>query len=113
MAGGGVDGAGILNVVGSSEGSDDSGGVAGAFADVGGKMGLVLSVVDDEVGNTVVVVDESIGGLIRYCPLSVKLLLDLVNCFGIEVGLVEEVSAVSFCSVSESDGDVFRILEGK
>ena len=58
---------------------------------------MVLVVVDDEVGDAVVVVDKSIGGFILYCPLSVKLLLDLVNCFGIEVGLVEEVGAVCFC----------------
>ena len=111
MAGGGVDGAGVLDVVGSSQGSDDSGGVARAFADVGGKMGLVLGVVDDEVGDAVVVVDESIRGVVRYCPLIVKLLLDLVNCFGIEVGLMEEVGAACLCGVGESNGDVFGILE--
>ena len=113
VAGGGVDRAGVLDVVGSPQGSNDGGGVARAFADVGGKMGLVLGVVDDEVGDAVVVMDESIRGFIRYCPLSVKLLLDLVNRFGIEVGLVEEVGAVGFCGVSESDGDVLRVLEGK
>ena len=48
-----------------------------------------------------------------YCPLSVELLLDLVNCFGIEVGLVKEVGAACFCGVSEPDGDVLGILEGE
>ena len=111
VAGGGVDGAGVLDVVGSSQGSNDSGGVARTFADVGGKMGLVLGVVDDEVGDAVVVVDESIRGVVRYCPLIVKLLLDLVNCFGIEVGLMEEIGAACLCGVGESNGDVFGILE--
>ena len=94
VTGGGVDGTGVLNVVGSSQGSDDGRGVARTLADVGGEVGLVLVVVDDEIGDAVVVVDESIGGFIRYCPLSIKLLLDLVNCFGIEVGLVKEVGTV-------------------
>ena len=111
MAGGGVDGTGVLDVVGSSQGSDDGGGVTRAFADIGGEMGLVFGVIDDEVGDAVVVVDESIRGFVRYCPLIVKLLLDLVNCFGIEVGLVEEVGTACLCGVSESDGDVFGILE--
>ena len=113
MMGGGVDGAGVLDVVGSSQDSDDGSGVARALVDVGSKMGLVLVIVDNKVGDTVVVVDESVRGFIRYCPLSVKLLLDLVNCFGIEVGLVEEVSAACFCGVGEPDGDVFGVLEGK
>ena len=111
MAGGGVDGTGVFDVVGSSQGSDDGGGVARAFVDIGGEMGLVFGVVDDEVGDTVVIVDESIRGVVRYCPLIVKLLLDLVNCFGIEVGLMEEVGAACFCGVGESDGDVFGVLE--
>ena len=111
MAGGGVDGAGVLDVVGSSQGSNDSGGVARTFVDIGGKVGLVLGVVDDEVGDAVVVVDESIRGVVRYCPLIVKLLLDLVNCFGIEVGLMEEVGAACLCGVGESNGDVFGVLE--
>ena len=111
VTGGGVDGAGVLNVVGSSQGSDDGRGVARAFVDVGGEVGLVLVVVDDEVRDAVVVVDESIRGFILYCPLSVKLLLDLVNCFGIEVGLVEEVGAACLCGVSEPDGNVFGVLE--
>ena len=113
VAGGGIDGAGVLDVVGSSQGSDDGGGVARALADVGSKVGLVFGIVDDEVGDAVVVVDESIGGFIRYCPLSIKLLLDLVNCFGIEVGLVEEVGAACFCGVSEPNGDVFGVLKGE
>ena len=111
--GSGVDGAGVLNVVGSSKSSDDGRGVARAFANVGGEVRLVFVVVDDEVGDAVVVVDESIRGSILYCPLSVKLLLDLVNCFGIEVGLMEEVSTACFCGVGESDGDVLGILEGE
>ena len=111
VTGGGVDGAGVLNVVGSSKSSDDGRGVAWAFANVGGEVRLVFVVVDDEVGDAVVVVDESIRGFIQYCPLSVKLLLDLVNCFGIEVGLVEEVGAACFCGVSESNGDVLGVLE--
>ena len=69
--------------------------------------------IDDEVGDAVVVVDESIRGFILYCPLSVKLLLDLVNCFGIEVGLVEKVGTARFCGVGEPNGDVFGVLEGK
>ena len=113
VTGGGVDGAGVLNVVGSSQGSNDSGGVARTFADVGGKMGLVLGVVDDEVGDAVVVVDKPIRGFIRYCPLSVELLLDLVNCFGIEVGLVEEVGVACLCGVGKPDGDIFGVLEGE
>ena len=113
MVGGGVDGAGVFDVVGSSQGSNDSGGVARALADVGGKMGLVLGIVDDEVGDAVVVMDKSIRGVIRYCPLSVELLLDLVNCFGIKVGLVEEVGAACLCGVSKSDGDVFGVLESE
>ena len=113
MVGGGIDGAGVLDVVGSSQSSDDGGGVARTFVDVGGKMGLVLGVIDDEVGDMVVVVDESIGGFIWYCPLSIKLLLDLVNCLSIEIGLVEEVGTTGFCGVGESDGDVLHILEGK
>ena len=94
VTGGGIDGAGVLNVVGSSQGSDDGRGVARTLADVGGEVGLVLVVVDDKVGDAVVIVDESIGGFILYCPLSVKLLLDLVNCFSIEVSLVKEVGVV-------------------
>ena len=113
VTGGGIDGTGVLDVVGSSKSSDDGGGVTRAFADVGGKVRLVFVVVDDEVGDTVVVVDESIRGFIRYCPLSVKLRLDLVNCFGIEVGLVEEVGSARFCGVGEPNGDVFGVLEGK
>ena len=113
MAGGGIDGAGVFDMVGSSQGSDDSGGVTRALVDIGSEMGLVLGVIDDEVGDAVVVVDESIRGFIRYCPLSVKLLLDLVNCFSIEVSLVEEVGAACFCGVSESNGDVFGVLEGE
>ena len=111
VAGGGVDGAGVLDVVGSSEGSNDGRGVTRAFANVGGEVRLVFVIVDDEVGDAVVVVDESIRGFIRYCPLSVELLLDLVNCFGIEVGLVEKVSAACFCGVGESDGDVLGVLK--
>ena len=111
VTGGGVDGAGVLNVVGSSKSSDDGRGVARAFANVGGEVRLVFVVVDDKVGDAVVVVDESIRGFILYCPLSVKLLLDLVNCFGIEVGLVEEVGAACFCGVGESNGDVLGVLE--
>ena len=113
VTGGGVDGTGVLDVIGSSQSSDDGRGVARAFADVGGEVRLVFVVVDDEVGDTVVIVDESVGGFIRYCPLSVKLLLDLVNCFGIEVGLVEEVGTARFCGVGEPDGDVFGVLEGE
>ena len=113
VARGGIDGAGELDVVGSSQGSDDSGGVFWAFADVGGNVRLVFSFVDDEVGDAVVIVDKPIGGFIWYCPLSIELFLDLVNCFGIEVSLVEEVSAMYFCSVSKSDGNVFGILEGE
>ena len=113
VTGGGVDGAGVLDVVGSSKGSNDSRGVTRAFTDVGGEVRLVFVIIDDEVGDTVVVVDESIRGFILYCPLSVKLLLDLVNCFGIEVGLVEKVGTARFCGVGEPDGDVFGILEGK
>ena len=113
VAGGGVDGAGVLNMVGPSESSDDGRGVTRAFANVGGEVRLVFVVIDDEVGDAVVVVDESIRGFILHCPLSVKLLLDLVNCFGIEVGLVEEVGTARFCGVGKSDGDVFGVLEGK
>ena len=113
VTGGGVDGAGVLDVVGSSKSSDDGRGVARAFADVGGKVRLVFVVVDDEVGDAVVVVDESIRGFVRYCPLIIKLLLDLVNCFGIEVGLMEEVGTACFCGVGESDGDVFGVLKGE
>ena len=40
VTGGGVDGTGVLNVVGSSKGSDDGRGVAGAFADVGGVVNI-------------------------------------------------------------------------
>ena len=109
--GSGVDGAGVLNVVGSSKSSDDGRGVARAFANVGGEVRLVFVVVDDEVGDAVVVVDESIRGFVLYCPLSVKLFLDLVNCFGIEVGLVEKVSAACFCSIGESNSDVLGVLE--
>ena len=76
-------------------------------------MRLVFSFVDDEVGDAVVIVDKPIGGFIWYCPLSIELLLDLVNCFGIEVSLVEEVSAMYFYSVSKSNGNVFGILEGE
>ena len=76
-------------------------------------MRLVFSFVDDEVGDAVVIVDKPIGGFIWYCPLSIELFLDLVNCFSIEVSLVEEVSAMYFCSVSKSDGNVFGILEGE
>ena len=113
VTGGGVDGAGVLDVIGSSQGSDDGRGVARALADVGGEVRLVFVVIDDEVGDAVVVVDEPIGRFILYCPLSVELLLDLVNCFGIEVGLVEEVGAACFCGVGESNGDVFGILKGE
>ena len=113
VTGGGIDGAGVLNVVGSSQGSDDGRRVTRALADVRGEVRLVFVVVDDEVGDAAVVVDESIRGFILYCPLSVKLLLDLVNCFGIEVGLVEKVSTARFCGVGKSDGDVFGVLEGK
>ena len=60
VMGGGVDGAGVLNVVGSSQGSDDGRRVARALADVGGEVRLVFVVVDDEVGDAIVVVDESI-----------------------------------------------------
>ena len=111
MAGGGIDGAGVFDMVGSSQGSDDGGGVTRALVDIGSEMGLVLGVVDDEVGDAVVVVDESIRGVVRYCPLIVKLLLDLVNCFGIEVGLMEEIGAACLCGVGESDGNVFGVLE--
>ena len=113
VTGGGIDGTGVLDVVGSSKSSDDGRGVARAFADVGGEVRLVFVVVDDEVGDAVVVMDESIRGFILYCPLSVKLLLDLVNCFGIEVGLVEKVGMACFCGVGKPDGDVFGVLEGK
>ena len=113
VTGGGVDGAGVLNVVGSSQGSDDGRRVARALVDVGGEVRLVFVVVDDEVGDAIVVVDESIRGFILYCPLSVELLLDLVNCFGIEVGLVKEVSAACFCGVSKPNGDVLGVLEGE
>ena len=113
VAGGSIDGAGELNMVGSSQGSDDSGGVPRAFTDVRGEMGLVFGIVDDEVGDAVVIVDKPVGRFIRYCPLSVELLLDLVNCFGIEVGLVEEVSAVCLCGVGEPNGNVFGVLEGE
>ena len=113
VTGGGIDGTGVLDVIGSSQSSDDGRGVTRAFADVGGEVRLVLVVIDDEVGDAVVVVDESIRGFILYCPLSVKLLLDLVNCFGIEVGLVEKVGTAHFCGVGEPDGDVFGVLEGK
>ena len=113
VTGGGVDGTGVLDVVGSSEGSDNGRGVARAFADVGSEVRLVFVVINDEVGDVVVIVDESVRGFILYCPFSVKLLLDLVNCFGIEVGLVEEVGAACFCSVGEPNGDVFGVLEGK
>ena len=113
VASSGIDGAGVLNVVGSSQGSDDGRRVARAFVDVGGEVRLVFVIIDDEVGDTVVVVDESIRGFILYCPLSIKLLLDLVTCFGIEVGLVEKVGTAHFCGVGEPNGDVFGILEGK
>ena len=113
MTGSGVDGTGILDVIGPPKSSDDGRGVARAFADVGGEVRLVFVIVDDEVGDVVVVVDESIRGFILYCPLSVKLFLDLVNCFGIEVGLVEKVSTARFCGVGESNGDVLGVLEGK
>ena len=113
LTGGGIDGAGVLDVVGSSQGSNDGGGVARALVDVGSKVGLVLGIVDDEVGDMVVVVDESIRGFIWYCPLSVKLFLDLVNCFGIEVGLVEEVGTACFCGVGKPNSNVFGVLEGK
>ena len=113
VVGGGVDGAGELDMIGSSQGPDDGGGVPRAFMDVGGEMGLMFGIIDDEVGDMVVVVDKPIGGFIWYCPLSVELLLDLVNCFGIEVSLVKEVGMACFCSVGETNGDVFGVLEGK
>ena len=113
VTGGGVDGAGVLNVVGSSQGSDDGRRVARALVDVGGEVRLVFVVVDDEVGDAIVVVDKSIRGFILYCPLSVELLLDLVNCFGIEVGLVKEVGVACFCGVSKPNSDVLGVLEGE
>ena len=113
VARGGVDGAGEFDMIGPSQGPNDGGGVSRAFADVGGEMGLMFGVVDDKVEDAVVVVDKPVGRFIQYCPLSIELLLDLVNCFGIEVGLVEEVSATCFCSVSESNSDVFGVLEGE
>ena len=113
VVGGGVDGAGEFDVIGPSQGSDDSGGVARAFADVGGEMGLMFGVIDDKVEDAVVIVDQHVGGFIQYCPLSVELLLDLVNCFGIKVGLVKEVGTARLCSIGKPDGDVFGILEGE
>ena len=87
VTGGGIDGAGEFDMVGPSQGPDDGGGVARTLTDVGGEMGLLLGIVDDEVGDVVVVVDKPVGGFIQYCPLSIKLLLDLVNHFSIEVAL--------------------------
>ena len=48
VTGGGVDGAGVLDVIGSSKSSDDSGGVTRAFADVGGEVRLVFVVIDND-----------------------------------------------------------------
>jgi hypothetical protein len=111
VLGGGIDGAGELLCVGSSQRSDDSGGVPGALANIGGDVVVALWVVDDEVGDAVVVVDEAIGGFIWYRSLGVKLCLDLVDSGGIEVCLVGEVSAAGFGSVGEGNGDVFGVLE--
>jgi hypothetical protein len=73
---------------------------------------VALRVVDDEVGDVVVVVDEAIGGFVWYRSLGVKFCLDSVDSSGIEVCLMSEVGAAGFGSVGEGDGDVLSILEG-
>ena len=45
VTGGGVDGAGVFDVVGSSKGSDDGRGVTRALANVGGEVRLVFVVI--------------------------------------------------------------------
>ena len=97
----------------SSQGPDNGGGVSGAFADIGGEMGLMFVIINDEIGDAVVVMDKPVGGFIQYCPLSIELFLDLVNCFGIEVSLMEEVGAACLCGVGEPNSDVLGVLEGE
>jgi hypothetical protein len=112
VAGSGIDGAGELLRIGSSERSDDSGGVPGAFADVGGDVVAALWVVDDEVRDAIVVRDEAIGGFVWYRPLAVEFGLESVDGCGVQVCLVGEVGATGLSCVGEGDGDVFGILEG-
>ena len=45
MTGGGIDWAGVLDVVGSSKSSDDGRGVTRALANVGGEVRLVFVVI--------------------------------------------------------------------
>jgi hypothetical protein len=95
----------------SSQGSDDSSGVPGTLVDVRSEVGAAFGIMNDEVRDAVVVQDESVGGFIWYHSLGIKLSLESVDCCGIEVCLVSEVSVVQFDSVGEGDGDVFGILE--
>ena len=90
----GVDRAGELSGIGPSQGPDDSCGVSRAFVDVGGDVGTVGSVVDDKVGDAVVVGDKPIGGFVQYCSLGIEFGLQSVDCHSIEVCLVSEVSTV-------------------
>jgi hypothetical protein len=112
VTGGGIDGAGELLGVGSSQHPNDSSGVPRASANVGGDVVAALWVSDDEVGDAVVVRNEAIGGFVWYRSLGVDFGLESVNGCGIEVRLVGEVGTAGFGSVGEGDGDVFGILEG-
>ena len=85
MSGGGIQWAGEFNRVRASQGADDGAGVSRAFADVGGDERMVLAIVDDEVGDLVVVGDEAIGGNVRYRSLVVEFGLEAVGSGGIEV----------------------------
>ena len=53
--------------------------------DVGGDKRTVLAIVDDEVGDLVVVGDEAIGGNVQYRSLAVEFGLEAVGSGGIEV----------------------------
>ena len=111
MTGGGIDGAGELLRIGSSQRSDDSSGVSRTFADVGGDVVAALGVGDDKVSDAVVIWDVAIGGFVRYRSLGIELGLESVDGSSIEVRLVGEVSMAGFGGVGEGDGDVFGILE--
>ena len=111
MTGGGIDGAGELFGVGSPQRSDDSSGVPRTLADIGGDVVATLWVVDDEVGDAVVVPDVAIGGFIRYRSLSIEFGLESVDGCSIEIRLVGEVGAAGFGHVGEGDGDILGILE--
>jgi hypothetical protein len=108
---GGIDGAGELLGVGSSQRPDDPSGVPRTLADVGGDVVVALQVSDDEVGDAVVVPDVAIGGFVRYRSLGIKFGLESVDGCSIEIRLVGEVGAAGFGCVGEGDSDVFGILE--